>query len=64
MKRFITVIFLFFGTALLNDINTPIYSADCGEDLFNSPSAIRAREMAKQRKIEKQKKISNEINNN
>ena len=61
MKKFITVLFLVIGTSFTNDINKPIYSADCGEDLFNSPSALRARKMAKQRKIEQQKKILNNI---
>ena len=64
MKKFITILFLVFGTSFLIDLNTPIYASDCGEDLFNSPSAIRARELAKQRKLKGQRKISNEIKNN
>ena len=64
MKKFITVVFLVFGTSFLNDINIPIYSSDCGEDLFNTPSATRARELAKQRKLKRQEKISNEIKSN
>ena len=64
MKKFISILFLVFGTSFLNDINAPIYSSDCGEDLFNSPSAIRARELAKQRKLKGQRKISNEIKSN
>ena len=64
MKKFITILFLVFGTTFLNDLNTPMYASDCGEDLFNSPSAIRARELAKQRKLKGQRKISNEIKSN
>ena len=64
MKKFITIFFLVFGTSFLNDVNNPIYSSDCGEDLFNSPSAIRARELAKQRKLKGQKRFSNEIKSN
>ena len=64
MKKLITIVFLVFGTSFLNDINNPIYSSDCGEDLFNSPSAIRARDLAKQRKLKGQRKISNEIKSN
>ena len=64
MKNFITILFLVFGTSFLNDVNNPIYSSDCGEDLFNSPSAIRARELAKQRKLKGQKRFSNEIKSN
>jgi len=64
MKKFISILFLVFGTSFLNDLNTPINASDCGEDLFNSPSAIRARELAKQRKLKGQRKISNEIKNN
>tara|TARA_Y100000589_G_scaffold282018_1_gene279282 strand:+ start:81 stop:275 length:195 start_codon:yes stop_codon:yes gene_type:complete len=64
MKKLITIVFLVFGTSFLNDINNPIYSSDCGEDLFNSPSAIRARNLAKQRKLKGQRKISNEIKSN
>lgn len=64
MKKFITTLFLVFGTSLANDIYTPIYSSDCGEDLYNSSSAIRARKLAKQRKLEAQRKIPNEIKSN
>ena len=61
MKKFITTLFLVFGIGFVNNINTPIYSSDCGEDLYNSPSAMKARELAKQRKLEAQRKIPNEI---
>ena len=64
MKKFITILFLVFVTSFLNELNTPIYASDCGEDLFNSPSAIRARELAKQRKLKGKRKISNEIKSN
>ena len=64
MKKLITIVSLVFVSSFLNDINTPIYSSDCGEDLFNSPSAIRARKLAKQRKLKEQRKISNEIKSN
>ena len=62
MKNFITVSLLVFGTTFVNDTNMPIYSSDCSEDLFKSPSALKARELAKQRILEKQRKVSNEIN--
>tara|TARA_Y100000589_G_C27005583_1_gene568637 strand:+ start:588 stop:788 length:201 start_codon:yes stop_codon:yes gene_type:complete len=61
MKKFIPIVFLVFGTSFLNDINAPIYSSDCGEDLFNTPSATKARELAKQRKLMRQRKMSNEF---